>query len=147
MSLKDTIINDVKDAMRAKDQKKLSTLRLITAAIKQKEVDERIEVNDTALLIILDKLAKQRRESIAQFQAANRTDLVAQEEFELELIKSYLPKPFSDEEIIQLVNSTLATEQVINLADMGKIMNILKPVLQGRADMSLVSRLVKEKLS
>lgn len=147
MSLKDTIINDVKDAMRAKDQKKLGTLRLITAAIKQKEVDERVEVSDAALLAILDKLAKQRRESIVQFQAANRTDLVAQEEFELKLIKSYLPKPFSDEEIIQLVNSTLAAEQVTNLSDMGKVMNILKPVLQGRADMSLVSRLVKEKLS
>lgn len=147
MSIKDRITSDVKDAMRARDQKKLSTLRLITAAVKQKEVDERIEVDDAILLVILDKLAKQRKESIAQFQAAKRDDLVAQEEYELGIINTYLPEPLSDIAINELIGEAMTSLAATKVSDMGKVMNYLKPLLQGRADMSQVSALIKAKLS
>lgn len=148
MTIKDRITNDLKDAMRARDQKKLGTLRLITAAIKQIEVDERIVVeDDERILTILNKLVKQRKESIAQFQTAGRDDLVAQEEYELEIISPYLPEPLSDDEINTLIQQTMTTLNAEKISDMGKVMAELKPLLHGRADMSKVSALIKAKLS
>ncbi|MBA2655779.1 MAG: GatB/YqeY domain-containing protein [Tatlockia sp.] len=147
MTIKDSISNDLKDAMRARDQKKLSALRLITAAVKQIEVDERLEVDEERMLVILDKLSKQRKESISQFKAAGRDDLVAQEEFELDIINFYLPEPLSDTEIEVIINKAYEAVGATKMSDMGKIMAILKPQLQGRADMTKISALIKAKLS
>ncbi|MBA2651402.1 MAG: GatB/YqeY domain-containing protein [Tatlockia sp.] len=147
MSIKDSISNDLKDAMRARDQKKLGALRLVTAAVKQIEVDERIEVDEERMLVILDKLTKQRKESIAQFQAAGRDDLVAQEQFELDIINHYLPEPLSDTDVEALISKAFAEVGASKMSDMGKIMALLKPQMQGRADMSKISALIKAKLS
>jgi len=146
MSLKDRITSDVKDAMRAKDKPRLGTLRLITAAIKQQEVDERIELNDTQVLALLDKMCKQRRESISQFEKAKRDDLIAQEVSELDIIKTYLPEQLSDAEIAALIDETMAATGAASIKDMGKVMGQLKPKLQGRADMAAVSAMIKAKL-
>ena len=147
MTIKERLNNDVKDAMRAKDKELLSTLRLITAAVKQVEVDERIEVDNERMLVILDKMSKQRKESIAQYEKANRDDLVAQEQFELDIIKKYLPEPLSEAEIKQMVQDAIASTGAEKMADMGKVMAILKPSLQGRADMGQVSAMIKAQLS
>lgn len=147
MTIKDSISNDLKDAMRARDKKKLDTLRLVTAAVKQVEVDERIDVDDERMLTILDKLAKQRKESIDQFEKAGRDDLVAQEQYELAIINQYLPEPLSDQEIEALIANALADTGATKMSDMGKVMAQLKSHLQGRADMSKVSQLIKAKLS
>lgn len=148
MTIKELITNDLKDAMRARDLKKLGTLRLITAAIKQIEVDERIVVeDDDRILAILNKLVKQRKESIAQFQTAGRDDLVAQEQYELDIISQYLPEPLSDDEINTLIQQTMTALNAEKISDMGKVMAELKPLLQGRADMSKVSALIKAKLN
>ncbi|KTC89366.1 GatB/YqeY domain-containing protein [Fluoribacter dumoffii] len=147
MTIKERLNNDVKDAMRAKDKELLSVLRLITAAVKQVEVDERIEVDDERMLVILDKMSKQRKESIAQYEKANRNDLVAQEQYELDVIKKYLPEPLSAAEIEQMVQDTIASTGAEKMADMGKVMAALKPSLQGRADMAQVSAMIKAKLS
>lgn len=134
--------------MRARDQKKLGTLRLITAAIKQIEVDERIVLeDDDRVLTILNKLVKQRKESISQFQTAGREDLVAQEQYELDIISHYLPEPLSEDEINTLIQQTMTALNAEKISDMGKVMAELKPLLQGRADMSKVSALIKAKLS
>lgn len=133
--------------MRAKEKNLLSTLRLITAAIKQVEVDERIEVDDERMLVILDKMSKQRKESIAQYEKANRDDLVAQEQFELDILKKYLPEPLSSEEINQMIHHAITSTGATAMADMGKVMSLIKPSLQGRADMAQVSALIKAKLS
>ena len=146
MSLKDRITGDVKDAMRAKDKPRLATLRLITAAIKQQEVDERIELDDTQVLAQLDKMCKQRRESISQFEKAGRDDLIAQEVSELEIIQTYLPEQLSEDEIAALIDEAMASTGAASIKDMGKVMGQLKPKLQGRADMGAVSALIKAKL-
>lgn len=147
MTIKERLNNDVKDAMRAKDKELLSTLRLITAAVKQVEVDERIEVDDERMLAILDKMSKQRKESIAQYEKANREDLVAQEQYELDVLKKYLPKPLSAAEIEKMIQDAIASTGAEKMADMGKVMALLKPSLQGRADMAQVSAIIKAKLS
>ena len=147
MTMKDHILNDLKDAMRARDKKKLDALRLISAAIKQIEVDERIEIDDARMLVILDKLAKQRNESITQFSAAGRNELVAQEEFELALISQYLPEPLSDLEVTTFVENALIAVGAEKMSDMGKVMAELKPQLQGRADMAKVSAMIKARLN
>ncbi|WP_019218382.1 GatB/YqeY domain-containing protein [Legionella tunisiensis] len=147
MTIKDRLSNDLKDAMRARDKKTLDTLRLVTAAVKQVEVDERIVVDEERMLVILDKLAKQRKESIAQFQAAGRDDLVAQEQFELDLISQYLPEPLSEADIEALITQAFADVGAEKMSDMGKVMAQLKPQLQGRADMSKVSAMIKARLS
>ena len=147
MTIKDQLGNDIKEAMRAKEKAKLDALRLISAAIKQIEVDERIMVDDERMLVILDKMAKQRKESIAQFTTANRHDLVEKEQFELELISSYLPTPLSTQEIDQLVTAALSSTGAEKMSDMGKVMAILKPKMQGRCDMSQVSLLIKSRLT
>jgi len=146
MSLKDRILQDVKDAMRARDKPRLATIRLITAAIKQQEVDERIELDDTQVLALLDKMCKQRRESISQFEKAGRDDLIAQETSELELIHTYLPEQLGEDEIAALIDAAMASTGAASIKDMGKVMGQLKPKLQGRADMGAVSAMIKAKL-
>ena len=147
MSLKERIQQDVKDAMRAKDKPRLGTIRLITAAIKQREVDERIELDDTQVLVVLDKMCKQRRESITQFEQAGRDDLAAKEKAELELIQQYLPEQLGEAEINELINATMEQTGASSMKDMGKVMGQLKPKLQGRADMGAVSALIRARLS
>jgi len=146
MSLKDRITQDVKDAMRAKDKPRLATLRLITAAIKQREVDERIELDDTQVTLVLDKMVKQRRESIVQFEKAGRDDLIAIENNELEIITPYLPEQLGEDEINALIDAALEQTGASSIKDMGKVMGQLKPKLQGKADMVAVSALIKSRL-
>lgn len=147
MTLKERINTELKEAMRAQDKQQVAAMRLITAAIKQIEVDERIDVDDARLLIILDKMVKQRKESIHQFQAAGREDLVGKEEYELDLIRRYLPQPLSDDEIKAKIREAIQATQAEKMADMGKVMAYLKPQLQGRADMTVVSALIKQNLA
>ncbi len=145
--LKTRIIEDVKSAMRAREKDRLGALRLITAAIKQKEVDERIELDDTAVLAVLEKMVKQRKDSIEQFTKAARDDLIAQEQFELALIQTYLPEQMSEAEIEAIVTEVVAATGATEMKDMGKVMGQVKPKVVGKADMGLVSKLVKSKLS
>lgn len=147
MNIKERINTDLKEAMRAQDKQQVGALRLITAAIKQIEVDERIEVDEARLLVILDKMVKQRKESIQQFQAASRVDLVEKEEYELNIIRRYLPTPLSNDEIKALVTEAMQATQAEKISDMGKVMAYLKPRVQGRADMAVVSTLIKEQLN
>ena len=146
MTLKAQILEDVKTAMRARDQKRLTALRLITAAIKQIEVDQRIELDDQAVLAVLDKMVKQRRESLAQYESADRPDLAEQEQFELDLISVYLPEALSDEEVAALIKQAIADTGASSIRDMGAVMNKLRGEVQGRADMKAVSSTVKAQL-
>lgn len=147
ITLKEQLLTHIKDAMRARDKQKLDTLRLISAAIKQIEVDERIEVDDARMIIILDKMVKQRHESISHYKTAQRNDLIAQEEFELSIIEHYLPEPLTEVAINDLIQQAFAAIPVQHISDMGKIMAYLKPLMQGRADMSHVSARVKTTLN
>jgi uncharacterized protein YqeY len=133
--------------MKSGDKHRLGVVRLILAAIKQIEVDERIELDDTRILAVLDKMAKQRRESIAQYGKAGRDDLVAVEEAEIVIIQEYLPAALSESEINELVEQSIASTGAASIKDMGKLMGVLKPQLQGRADMGKVSQLIKSRLS
>jgi uncharacterized protein YqeY len=146
MTLKTQIQEDVKTAMRARDQKRLTALRLITAAIKQIEVDKRIEVDDQTVLVVLDKMVKQRRESLEQYESAGRDDLAAQEQFELDLLSVYLPEALSDDEVAALIKQALADTGASSIRDMGAVMNKLRGEVQGRADMKAVSSAVKAQL-
>ena len=146
MTLKAQILDDVKSAMRARDQKRLTALRLITAAIKQLEVDQRVELDDQGVLMALDKMAKQRRDSLQQYEAAGRDDLAVQEKYELELISTYLPEALSEDEVVELITQAIAETGAESMRDMGKVMNTLRPAVQGRADMKAVSNAVKAKL-
>jgi uncharacterized protein YqeY len=146
MTLKSQIQDDVKSTMRARDQKRLTALRLITAAIKQIEIDKRIEMDDQAVLAVLDKMVKQRRESLGQFESAGRDDLAAQEKFELELIAVYLPEALGDDEVAVLIKQAIADTGASSIRDMGAVMNALRAEVQGRADMKAVSSTVKELL-
>ncbi len=145
--LKQRIQDAVKTAMREKDKPRLGGLRLITAAIKQKEVDERIELDDTQVLAILDKMAKQLRDSISQYQDAGRDDLVANEQAELDIVQEFMPQPLSEDEIHALIKNAIESTSAAGMQDMGKVMGQLKPQLQGRADMGKVSGLVKQQLT
>ncbi|MBF0254996.1 MAG: GatB/YqeY domain-containing protein [Gammaproteobacteria bacterium] len=145
--LKQRILDDIKLAMKAGDKPRLATLRLISAAIKQREVDERIELDDSQMLTVLEKMVKQRRESIAQYEKAARTDLVDQEQFELGIIQAYMPEPMSADEIAALIDEAIASSGAASIKDMGKVVGMLKPKMQGRADMAQVSALVKQKLA
>ena len=145
-TLKSQIQEDVKSAMRARDQKRLTALRLITAAIKQVEVDQRIEMDDKAVLAVLDKMVKQRRDSLEQYQAAGRDDLAAQEQFELELISVYLPEALGEDELAAMIKQAVVDADATSIRDMGAVMNILRGQVQGRADMKAVSSAVKEQL-
>ena len=145
--LKERIFEDMKTGMRAKEKDRLMTIRSILAVIKQQEVDTREELGDTEVLAILDKLSKQRRESISQYSAAGRDDLVAQEELELGFIQEYLPEPLSEEEIHAYITEAIATTGASSMKDMGKVMAHLKPLTQGRADMGKISGLIKTALA
>lgn len=146
MSLKQRLDEDVKAAMRARDRDRLGTLRLITAAIKQREVDERIVLDDAQVLAVLDKMVKQRRESIAQFDAAGRTDLADKERLELGILQEFLPAALTPAEIDRLIADAIAASGAQSARDMGAVMALLRPQVQGRADMSDVSRRVKARL-
>jgi uncharacterized protein YqeY len=145
--LKQRIQDDVKAAMKAKDKARLGTLRLITAAIKQREVDERAELDDSQVLSILDKMIKQRRDSVAQYESAGRQELADQEKSEIAIIEDYLPAGLSEDEITSMIESTIQELGAAGMQAMGKVMGKLKPQMQGRADMGKVSALVKQKLS
>lgn len=141
------IRDDMKAAMKGGDKRRLGIIRLILAAIKQREVDERIELDDEQTLLILDKMVKQRRDSIEQFEKADRTDLAEQEAYEIEVLKEYLPEALSDDEITALIAEAIAAAGAESIRDMGKVMGQLKPKMQGRADMGAVSAQVKQQLS
>lgn len=147
MSLKDQITEDMKSAMRAKEATKLGTIRLITAAIKQKEVDERIEVTDVIVLSIIEKMIKQRKDSISQFEAGGRQDLADIEKAELAILVNYMPAGLTDAEMQAAVNEAVIKTGATGPQDMGKLMAVLKPKLAGRADMTVVSGLVKAALA
>jgi hypothetical protein len=144
--LKQRLTDDMKAAMKAGDKPRLGVIRLINAAIKQREVDERIELDDTAVLAVLEKMVKQRRDSIAQYEAAGREDLADTERFEIEVCQAYLPEALSDAEVDALIDAALAATGAASMRDMGKLMGVLKPKLQGRADMGAVSQRVKARL-
>jgi uncharacterized protein YqeY len=146
MNLKAQILEDVKSAMRARDQKRLTALRLITAAIKQIEIDRRVEMDDQAVLVVLDKMVKQRRESLEQYESAGRDDLANQEKFELDLISAYLPEALGDDEIAALIAQAIAETGASSIRDMGAVMNKIRGEVQGRADMKAVSNIVKSQL-
>lgn len=143
MSLKDRVQDDMKAAMRAKDKQRLGAIRLILAAIKQREVDERIELNEAQTLAVLEKMIKQRRESLVQYQSAGREDLAAQESFEIELIQGYLPTPLSEAELDALIAHAIAGTGAQSVRDMSKVMAVIREQAQGRADMASVSARVK----
>ncbi len=146
-ALKAAINDSVKAAMRAGEKPRLATLRMVTAAIKQKEVDDRRELTDADVLAILDKMVKQRRESESQYAQANREDLAEVERAEMAIIAEFLPQPLAEDEIIRLIDDAIATTGAASVKDMGKVMGILKPQVQGRADMGQVSAQVKTQLN
>jgi uncharacterized protein YqeY len=145
-ALNDRIKEAMKDAMRAKEKARLSTIRLVLSAIKQVEVDTRTELDDTAILAILDKMVKQRRESIKQYEDAGRQELADVEHAEIEVLQEFLPKPLTDDEIAELIEQAISSTGAESIKDMGKVMGILKPQLQGRADMGQVSGKIKSRL-
>tara|TARA_A100000164_G_scaffold291033_1_gene264407 strand:+ start:164 stop:613 length:450 start_codon:yes stop_codon:yes gene_type:complete len=145
-SIKLQISEDVKTAMKARDKVRLAALRLMMAEFKKVEVDERVEIDDPRALEILDRMSKQRRDSLSQYKDAGRDDLVAQEQFELDLIAEYLPAPLSEDELVELIAAVIAEIGAEGMSDMGKVMGQLKPRIQGRADMGKVSGQVKAAL-
>jgi uncharacterized protein YqeY len=147
MSLRDRIQEDMKAAMRSGEKERLGTIRLILAAVKQREVDERITLDDAQVLSVLEKMVKQRRESIAQFQAGARPDLVEKENAELKVISAYLPAQLSEAELDALISEAVRESGAASIKDMGKVMNIIKTKAQGRADMASVGARIKARLS
>ena len=147
MSLKEQITDDMKAAMRARETERLGTIRLLLAAIKQREVDERITLDDAAVTAVIDKMIKQRKDSISQFEAAGRDDLVAKENAELVVLSAYMPAQLSADEVAAEVQAAIAQTGAAGPQDMGKVMGVLKPKLAGRADMTAVSAQVKAALS
>ena len=147
MSLKQQLTDDMKAAMKAGEKDRLGVIRLINAAIKQKEVDERVEMTDALVLAVLEKMVKQRKDSITQYEAAAREDLAAIERYELGVIGAYLPEKMDEAGILAAIDQAIAATGAASAADMGKLMAVLKPALAGKADMGEVSRLVKQKLA
>ena len=145
--LKKQITNDMKLAMKAKDKPALKAVRMILGAIKQKEIDDRIELNDTQVLVVIQKMVKQRKDSISQFSDAGRIDLVEVEESELAIINNYMPKQLTEDEIDAAVTKVIVDSGADSMKDMGRLMGILKSQIDGKADMGLVSQLIKSKLS
>ncbi|WP_217522153.1 GatB/YqeY domain-containing protein [Vibrio metschnikovii] len=146
MALIDTLKEEQKLAMKAKDKARLGTIRLALAAIKQREVDEQITLNDDDILTVLVKMVKQRRDSVTQYEAANRQDLADVEKAEITVLEEFMPQPLSEEDVIALIDSAVAESQASGMQDMGKVMALIKPHIQGRADMGRVSSLVRAKL-
>ena len=147
MSLKQQLVEDMKAAMKSGDKHTLGVVRLINAAIKQREVDERIELDDAAVIAAMEKMVKQRKDSVSQFEAANREDLAAVERAEIVVIEKYLPTKMGEAEILAAIDAAIAETGATGPADMGKLMGVLKPKLAGQADMGLVSALVKKKFT
>jgi len=147
MSLKQRITEDMKTAMRAKDTARLGAIRLLLAAMKQREVDERIELSDADVIAIIEKMNKQRRDSISQYEAAGRQDLADIEKFEMSVLADYMPQQLGEDEIASAVAEAIAATGAVGPQDMGKVMGVLKPKLAGRADMGKVSALIKAQLS
>ncbi len=147
MTLKQQLTDDMKAAMKAGDKHSLGVIRLVNAAIKQKEVDERIELDDAAVLAVLDKMVKQRKDSVTQYEGAGREDLAAVEREEIVVIERYLPAKLGEAEIIAAIQAAIAQTGAAGPADMGKLMGVLKPMLAGKADMGQVSTLVKQQLA
>ncbi len=144
--LKQRLVEDMKTAMKAGEKRRLGVIRLINAAIKQREVDERIELDDIQVLAVLDKMLKQRRDSITQYEAAKREDLAEQERYEIGVCQEYLPTALTTDEIAALIEDAVVASGAVSLKDMGKVMALLKPQVQGRADVGAVSALVKQRL-
>ena len=147
MTLRDRITEDMKNAMRAGEKERLATIRLILAAVKQREVDERITLDDSQVLAAIEKMIKQRKEAIVQFEAGGRADLVAKETAEIAILQAYLPAQMSDAEIDALIAEAIASTGAASIKDMGKVMGVVKAKAQGRADMGAVSARIKQKLS
>src|SRR5579862_9111042 len=147
MSLKEKITEDMKGAMRAGEKERLATIRMILAAIKQREVDERIQLDDSQVLAAVEKMIKQRKEAIAQFESGGRADLVAKESAEIAILQGYLPAQLSEAEIGSLIAAAIASTGASSIKDMGKVMGVVKAQAQGKADMGKVSALIKQKLS
>ena len=147
MSLKQRLTDDMKAAMKAGEKERLGVIRLVNAAIKQKEVDERVELDDAAVLAVLEKMVKQRKDSVSQYEAANREDLAAIERAEIVVIEAYLPAKLDEAAILAAIDAAIAQTGAAGPADMGKLMGVLKPALAGQADMGQVSALVKKRLA
>ena len=147
MSLKQRLTDDMKAAMKAGEKERLATIRLVNAAIKQREVDERIELDDAQVLAVLEKLVKQRKDSVTQYEAANREDLAAIERAEILVIEQYLPAKLGEAEVLAAIEAAVAETGAAGPADMGKVMGVLKPRLAGQADMGQVSALLKRRLA
>ena len=147
MSLKEKITADMQNAMRSKDSEKLNAIRLLQSSIKQKEVDDRIEIDDKSILNIIEKMLKQRGDSIEAFKKANRNDLVLKEEFEVKILQTYMPEPLSLEEVEKEIDEAIKASGAKSMKDMGSVMNLVKTKLSGRASMAEVSQKIKEKLS
>jgi uncharacterized protein YqeY len=145
--LKQQLTDDMKAAMRAKDKPRLGVIRLVLAAIKQREVDERIELDDTQVLAVLDKMVKQRRDSVKQYEDAGRQELADQESYEIGVLQDYLPAALSDAELDTLITAAIKSTAAASMGDMGKVMGVLKPQVQGRADMGEVSKRIKSLLA
>ena len=147
MALKEKITVDMQDAMRSKDSEKLNAIRLLQSSIKQKEVDDRVEIDDMMILNIIEKMLKQRRDSIEAFKKANRNDLVAKEEFEVKLLQTYMPEPLSSEDVEKEIDSAIKAADAKSMKDMGTVMSAVKLKVSGRANMAEVSQKIKEKLT
>ena len=147
MSLKERITADMKDAMRSKESEKLNAIRLLQSSIKQKEVDDRIDVDDESILSIIEKMLKQRRDSIEAFKKANRNDLVDKEEFEVKILQKYMPEPLSAEEVEKEIDEAIKSTDAKSMKDMGSVMGLVKAKVSGRANMAEVSKKIKEKLT
>ena len=147
MALKEKITVDMQDAMRSKDSEKLNAIRLLQSSIKQKEVDDRVEIDDTMILNIIEKMLKQRRDSIEAFKKANRDDLVVKEEFEVQLLQTYMPEPLSSEDVEKEIDSAIKAADAKSMKDMGTVMSAVKLKVSGRANMAEVSQKIKEKLT
>jgi uncharacterized protein YqeY len=147
MALKEKITVDMQDAMRSKDSEKLNAIRLLQSSIKQKEVDDRVEIDDTMILNIIEKMLKQRRDSIEAFKKANRNDLVSKEEFEVKLLQTYMPEPLSSEDVEKEIDGAIKAADAKSMKDMGTVMSAVKLKVSGRANMAEVSQKIKEKLT
>ena len=147
MSLKARINEDMKSAMKAREAERLAAIRLLLAALKQKEVDERVELDDAGVIAVIDKMLKQRRDSVAQYEAANRQDLADKEKAEMDVLQAYMPQPLSEDEIRAVIAAAIALLSAAGMQDMGKVMGAVRPQLSGRADMGQVSALIKAALT
>jgi uncharacterized protein YqeY len=147
MSLKEKITADMQDAMRSKESEKLNAIRLLQSSIKQKEVDDRVDIDDESILSIIEKMLKQRRDSIEAFKKANRNDLVDKEEFEVKILQTYMPEPLSAEEVEKEIDEVIKSTNAKSMKDMGSVMGLVKAKVSGRANMAEVSKKIKEKLT